>query len=227
LKLRAAPKTVEAVPESAPKDSSRRSGSLVTASEPSGARVTVDGRFRGFTPLTLNDLSVGSHVVVISGDQGSVRRTVAVTSERTVEMIESIYPGWLKVLAPFELEITEGTREIQLDDRHQTLMPPGPHELRLENRALGYRETRRVEIRPGETASLSLAPARSTLTVTATVQAEVLVDGESVGQTPLSDHPVALGTRGITVRTAAGTERRFSMTVTVKPVRIDVDFSKP
>ena len=67
----------------------------------------------------------------------------------------------------------------------------------------------------------------STLTVTASAPAVVLIDGQQVGETPLTSHPIALGTRDIVVKGADGTERRFTQKVTVAPVQIDVDFSKP
>jgi hypothetical protein len=55
----------------------------------------------------------------------------------------------------------------------------------------------------------------------------VLVDGEQVGETPLTNHPIALGTRDIVVRSIAGPERRYTRRVTVAPIQIEVDFSQP
>lgn len=202
-------------------------GRLQVNSDPAGANVIIDGRARGFTPLTLDDLTVGSHTVVLETVRGSVRRTVTIASDRPAQISESIYAGWLKVVSPIDLEIHQGTRVIRLDDRNQALLPPGSLELRFENRALEYREVRRVELNPGEITSVSIVPPPSALTVTATLPAEVSIDGERVGETPLTDHPVSLGTRDITVKSATGVERHFTMTVTVKPVRIEVDFSKP
>jgi hypothetical protein len=203
-------------------------GSLTVRSDPDGARVLVDGRERGVTPLTLDDLALGPHTVVLQTAQGSVGRTVAVTADRTALVSESIYAGWLKLFAPFEVQIAEGTRALRVDDQNQVMLPPGSHELRLENRALGYSETRRVQIEPGKTTSLSLVPSPSTLTVTSSSPATVLIDGAQAGETPLIDHPVPLGTRDIVVRSATGQERRFTRRVTATPpVRIDVDFSKP
>ena len=129
-------------------------GRLTVKSEPEGARVLVDGRERGVTPLTLDDLTLGSHAVVLQSDQGSVRRTVAVTADDAALVSESIYAGWLKLFAPFELQITEGTRAFVMDEQNQVLLPPGAHQLRFENRALGYNETRAVQIEPGKTTSL-------------------------------------------------------------------------
>jgi hypothetical protein len=201
-------------------------GQLTARSEPAGAKVLVDGKERGVTPLTL-DVSLGSHTVVLRSEKGSVRRVVTVAADRSAVVSESIYAGWLTVFAPFEVQITEGTLAIRLDESNKVMLASGPHDLQLENRDLGYRETRRVEVQPGETTTLSLVASPSTLTVTASAPAVVLIDGQQVGDTPLTNHPITLGTRDIIVKAADGTERTFTRKVTVAPVHIDVDFSKP
>ena len=206
---------------------SKRTGRLQVDSEPAGAQVIVDGRARGVTPVTLDGLTAGPHEVVLKSDDGSVRQSVDITADRTAEISEAIFAGWVQVSSPIELTITEGTRAIHLDDRNQVLLPPGTHELRFESRALGYHEIRRVEVKPGATTAISIVPAGSTLTVTSTLPAEVLVDGERVGETPLTGRPLSLGTRDIVVKSATGPERRFTITVTAAPVRLDVDFAAP
>ena len=204
---------------------SKRTGSLQVSSVPPGARVIVDRRARGVTPLTVDGLSPGSHDVVLESADGSVRETVDITADNTAEISQAIYAGWLHVSSAIEIAITEGTRGIHLDERNQVLLPPGMHELRFESRALGYRDTRRIEVKPGETTAVSIVPSMSALTVTATQPAEVFIDGERVGETPLTSRPINLGTRDVVVKSASGGERRFTITVTVDPVRIDVDFS--
>jgi hypothetical protein len=199
-------------------------GTLTATSDPPGARVLVDGKDRGVTPLTLDDVPVGSHTVLLQSDQGSVRRTVMVTADNVVAVNEQIFAGWFKLFAPFAIQISEGARPIRLDDQGQTMLPAGPHELTFENSALGYRETKRVEVQPGETTSLSLVVPPSALTVLSNVAAIVAIDGAQVGETPLTNHPIALGTRDIIITNAAGEERRFTRTVTVAPVSIDVNF---
>jgi PEGA domain-containing protein len=205
----------------------RRTGQLIAKSEPAGAKVLVDGKERGVTPLTIDDLAFGSHTVVLQSDKGSVRRTVKISADGDAVVSESIYAGWLAVFAAFDIQITEGTSAVRLDESGKVLLSPGPHDLRFENRAVGYQESRRVEILPGETTSLSLVASPSTLSVTASGPAVVLIDGQQVGETPLTNYPIGLGTRDIVVRGADGTERRFTQRVTVAPVQIDVDFSKP
>jgi hypothetical protein len=205
----------------------RKTGSLMARSDPPGARVIVDGTPRGVTPLTLDDLSLGRHSVVIETDEGSVRRTVTVSADRTAMVNESVFAGFLKVFAPFDLRISDGTRAIRLDDQNQVLLPPGPYELQLSNAELGYRETRRVDVIPGQTTTVSIVPPPSAVTVVANAPSVVLIDGEQVGETPLVAHPIRLGTRDIVVRSSGGAERRYTRRVTVAPLQIEVDFSRP
>jgi hypothetical protein len=189
--------------------------------------VIVDGSRRGVTPLTIDDLSIGSHSVVLESAAGSLKRTVEIAPDRVAQVTEAIYSGWLHVSSPIELQVSERTKRLLLDDRNQILLPPGGHTLRFENSRFGFQETRSVEIKPGAITSISIAPAPSALTINASLPAEVLVDGQRVGETPLVDSPVTLGTHLITVRSITGAERRFTVTATAQPVQLDVDFSKP
>jgi hypothetical protein len=134
-------------------------------------------------------------------------------------------PGWIAVFAPFEVSISEGNTTISLDDSGRALLPPGAHKLRFRNEALSYDELRTVQIAPTETTSLSLTP-DTTLGVTSNEPAEVLVDGTSVGQTPLKGHRLPFGTHTVVVRTS-GSERELTVEATAKPVQLDLFFSKP
>ncbi len=205
----------------------KRKGSLEILTDPDGASVSVDGVARGVTPLTIDDLTAGSHEVVLESSSGSLRRTVTVAADRVAQITEAIYSGWLHVSSPIELQVTEGTRGIRLDERGQTLLTPGVHDLQFDNAVFGFRERHRVEIKPGAIASVSITPSPSLLTVNASLPAEVLVDGKRAGETPLMDYPMDLGTRSVVVKSITGAERRFTITTTVKPVSLAVDFSKP
>jgi len=202
-------------------------GGLSVSAEPVAAKVFVDGAERGVTPLTVADLAAGVHTVVLESSKGRVQRSVTIKAGETAQLIENIFAGWLTVFAPFDLRISEGTTALRLDNTHQVMLSPGVHDLRLENRALGYQEIRRVDIQPGGSTTLSVVPPRSALTVMATTPAEVWLDRVRVGQTPLMQLPVDLGTREVMVKSAAGEERRFTVTVTVQPATFNIDFSKP
>jgi len=220
------PAPVSASGLGAPPSDERPRGQLQVESSPQGAQVMLDGKARGVTPLTLDDVAPGKHTVLLQSSAGSIRRAVTIVADKATALNETIYPGWVAVLSPFEISVSEGGRAIRLDERFQAMLPPGPHDLRVEGRATGYDEVHHVEVQPGDTVRLTVAAPRSRLSVTTSGPADVLVDGVSVGSTPIAGVPIEVGTRDIVVRGAAG-ERRFTMAVTTKPVTLDVDFSKP
>lgn len=201
-------------------------GRLQVNSEPGGARVLVDSVPRGVTPLTLDDVALGAHTVLLESPSGSVKRSVTIKGDEPTTLNETIYAGWLKVFAPFDIMISEGSKVIRLDDRDQVMLSAGPHDIRFENRSFGYQETRHIEIQPGVTMPLSIVAPHSTLTLTTSAPAEVIIDGVSAGRTPLTDYAVQLGTRDVVLKSAAG-DRRLSVAVTVKPVVLDIDLAKP
>jgi hypothetical protein len=131
------------------------------------------------------------------------------------------------VFAPFEVQVTEGNRALRLDDRGQMMLPPGRHELRFRNSEFSYDEVRRIDIEPAATTRLSLVPRPTTLSVTSNEPAEVFVDGERLGATPITNASIALGTREVTILAAGGDERRVFVKATAQPVQLDVDFSQP
>ena len=202
----------------------RKTGRLSVTSTPEGATVTVDGRERGVTPLMLNDLSSGRHAVTLESAGGTVQRSVDVKAGQTATLEASIYPGWLALFAPIELEIRTRGRVLQFDERHQTLLPPGRYELTVLSHALGYRDSRVVDVRPGEVTRLSIEPPRTTLTVVATAPAQVWLDGTHIGAAPVVDVPIELGTHQIVVRHPTAGEERRTIAATSAPVRVQIDF---
>jgi len=201
-------------------------GRLQVHSTPSGARVSVDGRPHGVTPLTIGDLTEGPHTVTIDSDQGSLHKTVTIEENQTAEMSEAIFPGWVRIVAPIEMQVSDEKGTVRLDEKNQGMLSPGKHVLRLENRALGFHETRTVEIEPGAITSVPLDIPRSKMTVTASQPSEVFVDDQRVGQTPLSDFPIVIGTHEVRLKSSLG-ERLVTTTVTMEPAAVSVDFSKP
>jgi len=225
------PRTVAAItpadlaPADADPGSKKRTGRLVVTSASEVAQVLVDGKVRGITPLTLDGLGAGKHVILIQNSNGSVEQTVTVGPNETARLEQSIYPGWVAIVAPIDLTISEGTRSLRPDDRGQVILPPGPHELQFSNRALGYQELRHVDVRPGETTHLSVAPPTSRATFTATAPAEVWLDGKPIGLTPLIDQPVEVGTHHVRMKSGSQ-ERQFTITATMTPLTFNADFSQ-
>lgn len=189
----------------------------------SAAMVLVDGEQRGTTPLTLNDIPAGNHEVTLTSESGTVRKTVTLGANGTIDIDEGIFPGFAAVYLPFEAQITEGGNVLRLDDRNQITLSAGMHDLRFVNRRLGYDVVKPVEVKPGETTTLRLSPT-SPLTVTGTQTMEVFLDGSRVGETPVKALEVAVGVHEVLVRKASGAVRKYSITVGGNPVTLNVDF---
>jgi len=65
-------------------------GSLEIKSEPSGARVIIDGQPRGTTPATVRDLAAGDHAVVIELGARKVTHTVKIETGNTAQLLVPI-----------------------------------------------------------------------------------------------------------------------------------------
>ena len=227
----AAPPVTQTAAVTGPEDGVARPialhGQLDITSEPSGALVSVDGERRGATPLLLDNLAPGQHVVTLTQGVNTVKHVVKVKANQTATLDAPIYSGWVALFAPFELQVWDGSQPVILDERNRVMLSPGPHELRLANAALGYRGTQVVNIRPMEVTPVSLVAPQSAISVTSSAPSEVWIDGVHVGQTPLVDQPVNIGTREIVCRSETLGERRVTATVTTKPLRISIDFAQP
>jgi len=60
------------------------------------------------------------------------------------------------VFAPVKLEILENGRSIGSTEGGRVLSAPGPHTIELVSQAMGFRETRQVDIKPGEVAAVTI-----------------------------------------------------------------------
>jgi hypothetical protein len=202
-------------------------GTLAITSTPAGAKVIVDGKSRGVTPLTLADLSAGPHRVALESSKGTVQREVKIAAGSEIRLDEAIYPGWIGVFAPFELQIYEGKRLLGTTETPRIMVPPGRHELLLVNERLGYRENHVLNVNPGETAAVNVAAVLGIVRVRAAPGAEVWIDGERAGETPLGDLRVPVGTREIVIKHPLLGEQRVTATVTRSaPAEVNVDFSR-
>ena len=206
----------------------RAMGTLVVTTNPNGAKVLVDGKERGVTPLTLSDLSAGAHAVTLDSTEGTIRRTVQIQAGGSVTLDEAIFSGWIAVFAPFDLQVSEGKRFLGTTENERIMLKAGRHELELVNTRLGFRETRAVDVTPGATVPVNVQSAQGILRIAAPAGAEVFIDGQRVGETPLAEQHVSLGTREIVVKHPQLGERRITAMVTSSaPAQVNVDFGKP
>lgn len=204
----------------------KRVGALQVESTPPGAKVIIDGKGYGVTPATLEDLAVGAHTLVLESSAGTVRRRVQVAEGQTEVVNESIFPGWLRVASQVDVVVSENGRALRLDSSGRVLIAPGHHQVRLDNSALGISEVREFDVEPGATATVTLETGESTLTVTASTEAEITIDGVRVGAAPVTQGGIRVGRHEVIAVDAEGNARRRTVRVMAQPTEVHIDFSQ-
>jgi hypothetical protein len=209
-------------------------GQLRVESQPAGAKVLVDGVDKGAAPLTVADLTPGDHEVILQAGETSARHVVNVQAGGTASLVAPIaappaagtgpVSGWLSVKAPFSIEIREEGRVIGTTDADRIMMAAGRHEIQLVNEMLGYRVSRVVNVQPGKVASLTAELPNGTVNLNAAPWAEVFIDGQRVGETPIGNLSVPIGPHEVVFRHPQFGEKRHAISVTLgAPVRLSVD----
>jgi serine/threonine-protein kinase len=208
-------------------------GRLSIVTDPPGARVTVDGRVRGTSPLTVADLAPEDHKVSVTNDAGSVERTVAVAAGSTASVMFSLpkvagpVGGWLSISAPFDVEVVENDDVIGTSGTSRIMLAAGRHDIVLANRTIGYQETRKIEVAAGKTMVIRVDPPKVSVSVNARPWAEIVLDGTAVGQTPLANLLVTVGPHELVFRHPQLGERKQTVMVSAKgPNRIAADLTK-
>jgi len=208
-------------------------GSLRVETQPAGAKVIVDGTDRGVAPVTISDLLPGDHEVILQTPLASARHVVSVQAGGTASIVTPVasvatpagpVSGWLTVNAPFSLEIREEGRMIGTTDADKLMLAAGRHNVELVNETLGYRVTRVVQVMPGKVASLSVDLPKGVVNLNAIPWAEVWLDGQRVGETPIGNLSVPIGAHEIVFRHPQFGEKRHAISVTMSgPTRVSVD----
>jgi hypothetical protein len=210
-----------------------RAGKISIVTDPSGARVHLDGQMRGTTPLTLTDVAPSEHKISVNNDNGSAERTVTVEAGATTAVVFSLpkasgpLAGWMAINSPFDVQVLEGEAVVGTGKSSKVMLPAGRHEITLANDSLGYRDKRAIEVGAGKTTALRVEAPKRTLSANARPWAEMFLDGATVGQTPISNLPVAIGPHDVVFRHPQLGERQQTIVVTMQgPNRIAVDLTK-
>ena len=207
-------------------------GRLEITSDPVGARVSVDGVARGVTPVALASVPPGSHAVVVTDGDTTIMRTVVVASGSTASVVVSMTPagsvaGWLVLKAPFEMRVLEGGQLIGTTTTDRLMLPAGRHDLTLSNAAFEFEAPMTVQIAAGKIVTPTVAIPNGSLSINAIPWADVFLDGQAIGTTPLANLSVPIGNHEILCKHPQLGERRQTVVVKVRtPVRIGLSFNK-
>jgi serine/threonine protein kinase len=218
------------LPTSAPS----ATGQLQVRTEPSGAQVAVDGIVRGKSPVLVDTLTPGEHAVVVESDLGTVKQSVTVQPATTASLVVPLtgaggapLSGWIAIAAPVDLQVYENKRLIGSTQSGKITITAGRHELEIVNEALAYHATTVVQVAPNKVAPVKLEWPKGTIAVNALPWAEVWIDGEKVGETPIGNLSVPIGPHEILFRNPDLGEQRQAVTVSLQaPVRVSADLRK-
>jgi hypothetical protein len=206
------------------------SGELLVRTEPIGAAVTVDGNYVGRSPVSVPDLSPGTHTVVMTLNGETQTERVIIENGRTASLVVSVgaaqktAAGWVRIDVPVDVQVLENGRVIGNSDFDRLMLPIGRHDLEFVNEALGYRERRAVQVVAGQTSTMRPEWPRGSMALNAVPWAEAFVDGQRVGETPIGSYSVPIGPHEVLFRHPELGERRLAVTVTARePLKVGVD----
>ena len=209
-------------------------GELQIRTEPAGAQVTVDGRLLGKSPLTAEGLTPGPHTVVLENELGQVTQRVTIEAGTTASLVVPMtaprnapLSGWISVNAPIDVQLYENQRLLGSSQTDRIMVSVGRHDIEVVNEALGYRASKSVNVAPGQTANIRLDLPKAPMALNAAPWAEVWVDGDRVGETPIGSVQVSIGPHEVVFRHPELGERRVITTVTLAgPAKVSVDMRK-
>jgi hypothetical protein len=230
-------------------------GALRVQTEPSGARVTVNGHAYGTSPMTVEGLPPGAHTVVLESSRGRVTQEVRIEAGSTASLMVPLAVagapaaepvaaapapvaaapvaapapaaaprGWVSVPAPVELQVYENGQLLGSSANERLSLSPGSHELTLMSREIGYTNTVTVTVAPGAVTTVPMSWPTGSLAVNASPWAEVWIDGERVGETPLGKVTLPVGPHELVFRHPELGERRMRAVVRAdEPAKVTLD----
>ena len=128
---------------------------------------------------------------------------------------------------PVALDMREGGKLIGTTEATRLLLPVGDHDIEFENKLLGFTSRRAVRVGAGKTTAITIDLPNGVVSINALPWAEVWIDGERIGETPIGNLSRQIGTHEILFKHPQLGERRETVVIGAgKPARIGVDLRK-
>ena len=132
--------------------------------------------------------------------------------------------GWVTVVAPHEMQVFEAGQLVGTSTQGRLALPPGPHTLDVVNDTLGFRTTRRVNVPANGVRRIAIELPLGSISVNAIPWAEVWIDGERVGETPIGNLPIRIGAHEVVFKHPEFGEQRHAVSVSLAgPARLSVN----
>ena len=186
------------------------------------------------SPLTVTGLATGNHSVTLENELGSVNEDVTIAPGTTASLVVPLrgpqgapVSGWMSITAPAELQVFENQRLLGNSRTDRIMVTAGRHDVEFVNEALGYRLAQTIQVAPGQVAKVRPDWPQGTIAINASPWANVWLDGQELGETPVGNTQVPIGTHEVIFRHPQFGEQRFTTTVTAStPARLSVDMRK-
>jgi hypothetical protein len=135
--------------------------------------------------------------------------------------------GLVAITAPVPMHVYAGGRLVGTTEADTIMLPVGEHDVELVSDAVGLRTRRTVTVQAGRTTALKIDPPRVAVNVNAIPWAEVWVDNQRIGETPIGNLQQTVGSHEFVFRHPELGERRMVVMITMKePARISMDLRK-
>jgi hypothetical protein len=191
----------------------KRIGRLKIDSTPAGAEAIINGQSYGRTPLSIPDLEVGTHTLVLKSGAGTTTRKFTIKPNQLTQLTEAIYSGWLAIFAPIPVSVVIDGRPVNLTEDGRIMAPPGKHIVELISDRFNYRSAQTLEVKPGETTAHTLAVPMGNVRVTAPADAVIRVDGQPHQGVPSEGLAIPIGSHEISAVHPQLGERRVAVDV--------------
>jgi len=210
---------------------------LTIVSPTPGDRVFVDGREVGVTPYKLSVASAPHAIQVVARPTAppatppTAPAGAASADPRTASAIAAAAQrqrsGGLRLSTPIELQVLEGERVLGTSADGPIVASAGVHQLDFINASIGFRSRQSVTIKAGEIIPLKVQPPDGRVSINAQPWAQVWIDGNLVGETPLANLTVSAGEHEIVFRhPQLGEQREKAIVKSGVQTRISTTLSK-
>jgi hypothetical protein len=136
-------------------------------------------------------------------------------------------PGAVLISLPFQVQVFEQGRFVGIIDGGPLRLSPGAHTLRLVNESVGFNVTQSVTIAPTKTTRVDVPTPTARVQLNAVPWAEVIIDGKSVGETPLGNVAVSIGPHTFVFRNPKYREQTRTIVVSGQGAnRVSVDLTQ-
>ncbi len=190
----------------------------VESGEP-GATVFVNNQVAGTTPLNLT-IDESTRSIRLTNSPPQAAQAVAPAATTPVAAAQAPRPraSGVRFTSAIPLQVLEGNRVLGASGESPVPLQAGTHQLDLVNDDLGFRTRQSVTVAAGETASFTVTTPLGRLSLNAQPWAQVLVDQNAVGETPIANLAVPIGQHEVTFRHPQLGE--WKETVTVRADRV-------